>query len=478
MKKFITLILVLSLVLSLGSLSFLATQPVVMLTDGEGGTLTPDPVDPSPTNPPATEAPTTPTEAPTQAPTEAPTDPPTTPTEAPTEKPTEPSTPTTPPTDPTTPSSPSPTDPTQAPIYSGIPVVTKHPTDETVKEGGYAEFVARADNCTDIIWHLQNPGGSTDLLAEKAPIRYPGLVVTGLNSQRLGLDHIPKELDGWRVRAEFVGVDGNTWSNPAIINVMSLELSPPTIQQNPTSANLKPTEGTTLRVSALTSERNTTLTYQWYKNSINSNVGGKAILGATTDTFTPDYAAGTTYYYCAVRCTNGSDISVAAKTSCAAVTYLAVQETTAPTQTPTVTTPDAATLTPWSEPEATEETLPLDIPNAPPRSNTLLVIIVVVIVVIALLGLAAALLIMKFYPRGDEDELPPQPPRQPKQTRQPTTTRQQPSKFSAPRVPPREPKLPDVPEDTQSPADEWDDLSDLGDLSIYFDDEDELGSDK
>lgn len=232
-------------------------------------------------------------------------------------------------------------------------------------------------------------------------------------------------------------------------------------------------------MSALTSERNTTLTYQWYKNSINSNVGGKAILGATTDTFTPDYAAGTTYYYCAVRCTNGSDISVAAKTTCAAVTYLAAQETTAPTQAPAVTTPDAATLAPWSEPETTEETMPLDIPNAPPRSNTLLVIVVVVIVVIALLGLAAAILIMKFYRRdNDDEEESPQPPRPPKQPRQPAQTQQRPSKFSAPRVSPKEPEFPDLPEDVQSPADEWDDLSDLGDLSIYFDDEDELGSDK
>jgi hypothetical protein len=43
------------------------------------------------------------------------------------------------------------------------------------------------------------------------------------------------------------------------------------------------------------------LTYQWYKNAANSNVGGTLIPGATGANYTPDTAAtGTTYYYVVV----------------------------------------------------------------------------------------------------------------------------------------------------------------------------------
>ena len=338
-----------------------------------------------------------------------------------------------------------------------------------MREGGYAEFVARADSCLDIIWHLQNPGGSIDVLAEKAPERFPGLIVTGLNSERLGLDRIPKALDEWRVRAEFVGLDGNVWSDPAVISVMNQELTAPTIQQQPASANLKPTGGTTLQISALTSEQNTTLTYQWYKNTINSNVGGKAILGATSASFTPDYEPGTTYYYCAVRCTNGSEISAATKTTCAAVTYITTQgqESTAPTQatTPTVTvSPTASTLTPWGEATATEETLPTVIPDAPTRSNNLLLVVVGMIILIAILGIVATVIILKLY--GDRQEAPrrQEPPKRPAASSQ----RRASQSGEAAHTPKFAAKQPPADED---PA--WDDLSDLGDLSIYFDDEDD-----
>ena len=330
-----------------------------------------------------------------------------------------------------------------------------------MKEGGFAEFVARADNCTSIIWHLQSPGGGTDVLAKDAPDRFPGLIVTGLETERLGLDRIPKDLDEWRVRAEFVGPSGNVWSEAAVISVINQELAAPTIQTQPKSFNLNTGETATLRVTALTSETNTKLTYQWYKNTINSNVGGKAILGATSDSYTPDAVEGTTYYYCAVRCTNGNDISVAAKTVCAAVTYPAAQVTL-----PAATEPaSSATLAPWSteEPETTlEQTLPPAV-TVPTRSNTLLVIVVVVIVMIAVLGILATVLILKFYGGKDDYEAPVEIPKAVRRSRQ--QPRQEP--WQQPQPEPRQ----EEPEPIQD-DDEWDDLSDLGDLSIYFDDDD------
>ncbi len=354
------------------------------------------------------------------------------------------------------------------------PVVTKHPTGETVREGGYAEFVARANYCSAIIWHLQNAGGSIDLLVENVQSRFPGLVVTGAGTERLGLNNIPKDLDGWRVRAEFVGQEGNAWSDVAIISVTNHALSAPTIYQHPGSVNLKATEVTTLRVSAISSEQNATLSYQWYRSTTNSNSGGKAILGANASTFTPDYIAGTTYYYCAVRSSNGTEISVATNTNCAAVTYEATAEPESTTPTVPVTqAPTTGALISWEDATAaTEQTLPqVANTSAPSRSNTLVVVIIGVIVVIVLLGAVATVLILKFYPGDDEPRNRPQkqPAPRPKPTVAPT---------GAPKFAPMKPSQDTIPDDfpndlndLSAQDDQWDDLSDLGDLSIYFDDD-------
>ena len=426
-----------------------------------------DPPTEKPTDPP-TEKPTDPpTEKPTDPPTEKPTDPPTEkptdpPTEKPTEKPTEPTIPET--TTPTTP--PTPTTPTTPP-YTGVPSITKHPTGENVKEGGYAEFVARANFSTDIIWHLKNPGGSIDILAKDAPEQFPGLVVTGLNSERLGLNNIPRTLNEWRIQAEFVGRDGNVWSDAAVINVTNHELKAPTIQSHPMDANLKATEKVTLSVVAESAEANTTLTYQWYKNTANSNAGGRAILGATNATYSPDYVAGTSYYYCLVRSSNGSENSAAVKSRSAAVTYAAAEQATLPTAGTEI---PGATLEPWA---TATETLPTstapealpDVPNAPARSHTLLFIILGSLAVIAVLGVIAVVVIMKVYPRGEEEEAPAprQPAPRPKAPRQP-------NKPAPMGKAPREADFYDS-FGKQQDDDQWDDLSDLGDLSIYLGDD-------
>ena len=52
--------------------------------------------------------------------------------------------------------------------------------------------------------------------------------------------------------------------------------------------------------------------YQWYSNTSNSNEGGTEIPEATRATYSPSIATtGTTYYYCVVTVTNGSDTTSA-----------------------------------------------------------------------------------------------------------------------------------------------------------------------
>lgn len=295
-----------------------------------------------------------------------------------------------------------------------------------------------------------------------------------MGSERLALNRIPKELNDWRVRAEFVYLNGNSWSDPATITVLSQGLSTPTVLSSPKSASLSNGQSTSLQVSAQGSGSNTTLTYQWYQNTVDSNVGGKAILGATTASYVPEQVPGTVYYYCAVRSSDGSSVSAAAKTSCAAVSYPAAPNTqpSAAATVPVVTQPaSAATLSTWGA-GTTEQTLPsFSVPAAttptrtPPKSNSLLVVIVAVIIVIAVMGVIAALVILKYY--SDQDGERERPPRQ--KNEKPRHPSGQPPKHQ-PRYQPKE-----MPKQSSSREEdpEWDDLSDL-DLSYYLDDEDDL----
>lgn len=74
-----------------------------------------------------------------------------------------------------------------------------------------------------------------------------------------------------------------------------------------------------------------TLTYQWYRNNVDSNGGGTAIEGATENSYTPSTEeAGTTYYYVVVTNTVGEGIQLSTSaTKCVTVTEEeAVQEET------------------------------------------------------------------------------------------------------------------------------------------------------
>lgn len=399
-----------------------------------------------------------------------------------------------------------PTEPTTSNL---VPVITKDPYGETVAEGEYAEFVARADNSSGIIWHLVSPTGGSDVLCSDASNTFSGLRVEGLNTERLILRNIPKALDGWKVRAEFVGWEKNVMSADAVIHVTAVELKTPIITENPMSVNLQPNEGTVLRANAYL-DGGATLTYQWYQSSFNSNSGGMAIAGATSSTYTPDYTSGTMYYYCAIRATNGNQFSEAVKTSCAAVTYAAMvtQPATVPTMAPPPTTQPTEATTEYQRP--TDETISWTTPTTEPErmpqttaktgnSGSLMMIIVAVILLIAVIGILATVLILKFYPNGDDDDeeyenpLPRKPvnraayeqakrdyeaalrrqaalkqaqraaqqPRPTAQQSRPAAPKQQPTvhKYERPAEPPKEPVI------------DWDDLSDLGDLSIYFEDE-------
>ena len=80
-------------------------------------------------------------------------------------------------------------------------------------------------------------------------------------------------------------------------NQMSYYFQNPNIRLQPSSALQRLCVGSTITPLVVTLYNTDNFTYQWYKNSTNSNVGGTLISGATNSTYTPDNSVGSSYYY-------------------------------------------------------------------------------------------------------------------------------------------------------------------------------------
>lgn len=252
-------------------------------------------------------------------------------------------------------------------IEPGMPIVTKDPTDERVLEDGYCEFVARASYAKEIIWYLVSPDGTQKIKARYAPDHFPGLWVTGYDTERLGLDHIPATLANWFARAEFVGNTGNVYSHDAHIFLEVRELHTPTIELQPQNPSGGPA---TLEIRAVNAEPDGELVYQWYRNSTDRNKGGTPIPGATSPTYTPEAIPGTRYYSCTVRCTNGDRTSLSVRSQSVAVTFPEETEPAA-AEAPVQSQPTAAPEPAITEP-ATLPPVPTTEPAAPQTPELLL----------------------------------------------------------------------------------------------------------
>jgi hypothetical protein len=146
------------------------------------------------------------------------------------------------------------------------PVVTKHPTDETVEEGGEAVFVAKAKYAQEYLWRFVSPEGITYDCAD-APDTFKGLQVSGADTERIVLKNIPVELDGYRIYCRFTAGDVVS-SNMAKLYVTEKPTVPPT--EEPTEAPTEePTETPTEEPTEETKANSD-------KNTANKDMSGKA----------------------------------------------------------------------------------------------------------------------------------------------------------------------------------------------------------
>lgn len=270
---------------------------------------------------------------------------------------------------------------TQAPVArTGEIVITKHPTGERVEAGGMAKFVAKAENANRIVWRLVSPDASDTVRCSAAGDYFPGLEVSGLGTDTLVLNRIPRDLNGWYVEAQFwIDEAVHVESSGAKITIVDAEGNPvgsgntqaPNVTASPSpvlstsdvsggmdlpidegarTANiviqpqnweLKPGESCTLSVKA-TSPNNGVLSYQWYSAATDNRNAALPISGASDASYTVNQADGTAYYWVAVWNSRDGSRSQAVYSDPAEVRIV----------TPATPTPEPV-VTPMPEPDPT-----------------------------------------------------------------------------------------------------------------------------
>ena len=143
-------------------------------------------------------------------------------------------------------STPAPTPvPTPAP---GSPVITKDPTDETVKIGGSCWFVANHKGALLARWHFVAPDG-TDLQYDEAASKFPTLTIKNGEYDSMKLSNIPAELNGYRFYCRFSNNNGTVDSKSALLTVEGNEAGAaaptaagngPSVTKDPTDETVKP----------------------------------------------------------------------------------------------------------------------------------------------------------------------------------------------------------------------------------------------
>ena len=123
-------------------------------------------------------------------------------------------------------------------VEKGQVKITKHPTGETVIEGGSCSFIARADNDDSRHWFFTKNSVVVDSI--DAPAYFPGLSISGTTAEKLKLSNIPASMNGWSAYCVFYGDDSSVTSNKAGIVVLSPETTAVPYTEPPVVITPKP----------------------------------------------------------------------------------------------------------------------------------------------------------------------------------------------------------------------------------------------
>ena len=190
------------------------------------------------------------------------------------------------------------------PTPQGPPAITKDPIGEIVEEGGRAIFIARADDVLSYTWRFISPDGSQSYDYNKVGNQFPGLAISGGNTDTLTLSNISSALDGWKVACAFTGNGGTSVSKEAGIQVQKMTSTLSIINQ-PVGGTMELEENPNFTLSIQANASNGgSLSYQWYSAATNSAAAMQPISGATNSSYRPEQAEGTRYYRVSVTLTS------------------------------------------------------------------------------------------------------------------------------------------------------------------------------
>ena len=123
-----------------------------------------------------------------------------------------------------------------------------------------------------------------------------------------------------------------------VTGVEKVDAVAPAITAQPSGASYTAGDAAKALTVAASAADGGSLSYQWYKNTANTTVGGAVIAGATSASYIPaTTAAGTTYYYCVVTNTNAAATGVKTAKTTSAIAAVVVNAKSVPTVTYTVT---------------------------------------------------------------------------------------------------------------------------------------------
>ncbi len=264
-------------------------------------------------------------------------------------------------------------EPTEKPVErtGTAPEITKDPTGEYVEAGDPREvkFIARAENFSKRSWRLVSPDASNTIQAADAPDYFPGLEVSGTDSDTLILKNVPRDMNGWFVDVKFDNEFGYSLTSGAKITIVDSNGDPiaaavtptpapskapvsapagtdlpvnadadtATITVQPEGVQLNPGDKHTLSVVA-TSPNNGSLSYQWYSAATENFDAALPISGASDASYTINQTTGTAYYWVAVWNAKDGSRSQAVYSEPARITIASAAEATptpAPTPAPT-----------------------------------------------------------------------------------------------------------------------------------------------
>ena len=190
------------------------------------------------------------------------------------------------------------------------PKVTKSPTGEIVGAGGSAIFIAHAENASSRTWRLINPNGTAyDYNNNSLSTTFPGLVISGGNTDTLTLSNIPYEMNSWSVACLFKGDGGETLTDKAFIQVTQ-PVSTLSIITQPVGGTMGISENPDFTLSIQASaDSGGRFSYQWFSSSTGTSTSMRPISGATNSSYKPERTEGTTYYRVSVTLTANNGIT-------------------------------------------------------------------------------------------------------------------------------------------------------------------------